>query len=455
MPPSSTKDRPDRRRSVALLALAVLACGMLVASPPPSASPEGVVLVVAATAAGLLLLREERLGRGPTLRMVVVAVALAGAVAVSFPPRGSNDVWSYVMYGRTAAVHHASPYTHVPADYPRDPFLARTGQRWRHTPSVYGPVFVAYSSVGAWLAGGSAVLARLFHQLLALAALATAMYLVWGRTRSPAGLALLGLAPAVMVATVNGGHNDLLVGVLILAGVLAALSERPALAGAVIGVAAGIKITAGLAALGLAIWYVRRRSWHAAIRSVVATVGVVGLLYLAAGPSAVTALGANRNLMSRASAWQLPRHLLGLDTHRQVLLGWDRAEVVGTVATVATVFAVLVGVALSWRRSSRSGPEDGVAVATAGYQVGGAYVLPWYAAWALPTAMLRPHSRMTQLLAIHAGFLAAAYSLPRGLPPLAWLPDERFLVEYAVPLLALAAFVAVGSVPRRRVAVRG
>lgn len=449
MPPLATKESPDRRRSAGFLALAAAASGFLVVSPPPSRSPTGFILIATATISLLLLLREERRGRGPTLRMVIAAVALLGVLAVAYPPRGSNDLWTYVMYGRTVAVHHASPYTHVPADYPHDPFLARAGKRWRHTPAVYGPVFAAYTAFGAWIAGNNALLARLFHQVLALGALAAVLYLVWGRTRSPAGLALLGLHPAIMVSTVNGGHNDLLVGLLILVGVLVALSERPALAGAVLGVAACVKITAGLAAVGLAIWYVRQRGWRVAWRFSRWMAGIVVLLYLPVGWAVVKDMGANRNLMSRASVWQLPRHLFGLDHGQHVFLGLHRAEVIGTMASVATGFAVLIGVVLAWR-VTRDDADRSALLATASYEVGAAYTLPWYSAWALPLTALRPHSKLTQLLAVHAGFLAAAYALPRGLPALPWLPDERVLIEYVVPLAILAAFVAGGWLRRGR-----
>jgi len=434
---------------VALLALAIGACGVLIVSPRPSRSPTGFVLIVLATAAGLLVLREERRGRGPTLRMVVVAVALLGLVAVVYPPRGSNDAWTYVMYGRTVAVHHASPYTHVPADFPKDPFLYRTGPRWRHTPAVYGPVFAAYAAIGAWMAGNSFLLARLFHQVLALAALAAVLAVVWRRTRSPAALALIGLHPAIMVSTVNGGHNDLFVGLLILVGVVLALSERPALAGAILGVAACVKITAGLAAVGLAIWYLRERGWTMAWRFSRWTAAVVVLLYLPVGWVAVTAMGTNKNLMSRASAWQLPRHLLGLDHGQHVAMGLNRSDVIGVLASVATACAVLIGIVLAWRLA-RHGAQEAALLPTASYQVGAAYTLPWYSAWALPLAALRPHSLLTQLLAIHAGFLAAAYSLPRGLPALPWFPDERVMIEYVLPLAILAAFVLGAWLRARR-----
>lgn len=58
------------------------------------------------------------------VQVVVGAIAVVIAVAVVTPPKTSNDLWSYTMYGRMFVQHGVSPYTHVPRDFPGDPFLA-------------------------------------------------------------------------------------------------------------------------------------------------------------------------------------------------------------------------------------------------------------------------------------------------------------------------------------------
>ena len=100
-------------------------------------------------------------------RVALLAVGFVIAIAVVTPSRSSNDLWSYTMYGRTVTVHHANPYLQVPADYPSDPFLTRVSPRWRHTGSVYGPLFVGVASVGTLVASDSALASRLYFQVLA------------------------------------------------------------------------------------------------------------------------------------------------------------------------------------------------------------------------------------------------------------------------------------------------
>src|SRR5260221_843738 len=68
--------------------------------------------------------------------------------ALAMPARSSKDIYAYIMYGRIVAAHHASPYVHVPAEYPNDPALQRVQDSFKNTKSVYGPVFTGVSAAG-------------------------------------------------------------------------------------------------------------------------------------------------------------------------------------------------------------------------------------------------------------------------------------------------------------------
>src|SRR5262249_28915388 len=159
-------------------------------------------------------------------------------------------LWSYAMYGRTVSVHHASPYEHDPADYADDPFLQHVSPIWRHRSSVFGPLWVSDAAIGTAIAGDSALLVRLWFQLTAAAAAAAALVLVWRGTRSPAALVWLGLHPVFGAIAVNGGHNDVVIGLAVLVAVLLFARRRPLVAGAVVGLAALVKLTALLALVG-------------------------------------------------------------------------------------------------------------------------------------------------------------------------------------------------------------
>lgn len=423
-----------------LLAVAGAAPIALILSEGSLAPVVSVALVVAGCAACLGLVRAERMRKGPSVRAVGAVIGLVLVIAVATPPEDSQDLWSYVMYGRMIAVHQASPWEHVPADFPHDPFVRRVARGWRHTPSVYGPVFTTYAAAGAELAGDSAVRSRLFFQLSAAAALLGALVLLWRHTRSPAAVALLGLHPAIADYTVNGGHNDLTVGMLLLVAVLLVRRRRVIAAGLVVGAAILVKVTAGLALGGLLLWFLRRRDWRDALHFGAPAVLITGVGYVLAGGAAISVLGLNSGVISRASPWQLAGRELGLEAGGGVL-GLHRADALGLFTATASLAVLALAGVLAWRAGRSADPAPSAAVATATYPFGAMYALPWYSAWALPTLLLHPRARLTALAAVQGAFLAAAYEIPHGLPRVAFLPGDRPLVEYWIPLALLAAFV--------------
>jgi hypothetical protein len=92
-----------------------------------------VVLIAVACGAYLVLVMGKR-PSGLSIRLVSVAIAVQTVVALVRPPSATEDLWWYAIYGRILAVYHASPYTHVAAQYPHNPLLALVGRTWRHTP---------------------------------------------------------------------------------------------------------------------------------------------------------------------------------------------------------------------------------------------------------------------------------------------------------------------------------
>src|SRR5579859_990882 len=71
--------------------------------------------------------------------------AVMGLTLALLPSLPSDDVFSYILYGRISALHHANPLIATPSDFPRDPFLSLV--YWQTTRSVYGPVWLGLSDV--------------------------------------------------------------------------------------------------------------------------------------------------------------------------------------------------------------------------------------------------------------------------------------------------------------------
>src|SRR5512135_1544969 len=195
----------------ALLATSVVGTAAIVAGGRGLHPVLFVVLVAGTFGAYAALV--AALSRAPKLgvRLLAGAALILMVFVVAMPARSSKDVWAYVMYGRIVAVHHASPYTHVPADYPSDPALQRVQVAFRDTGSVYGPAFTAVSAAGMAGCGSSPICGRVFFQTLEALAVLAAAWIVLHATGSRAAAACVAFNPVLIASVVNGAHNDGLV----------------------------------------------------------------------------------------------------------------------------------------------------------------------------------------------------------------------------------------------------
>ena len=429
------------RGALAVAALAMV--GVLLRGPRGDVGPNLVLLGLAFAALAVLVAAERRrpsLTRGLVLATSSVLLVLA----VAAPPAQSADVWSYAMYGRMVSEYRASPYRHTPAEYQADPIGRRVSRFWLGSRSVYGPLFTGVSAVGMAAAGRSATLARLFFQGLAAVAVAVSLVLVDRRTRDPVALALLGANPVVVVSVVNGAHNDALVGLALLGGVLLVAARRPAWAGAVLAAGALVKVAALLPAAAVATWVWWRVGRRPAI-VLVATAAAVGVAGLVAGgaPDVLAALGDAQSRLTGGSVW-----------------AWARRRLVGSAASPDTVDAATR--ALSWAATAaaagltfllaaRRPRSEGLVVVAGGavvaYLLLGTYVVAWYLAWGLPVLVLAWRWRVAWLAVAHAALLQLATARPpvQGAdgrsPAIHRLQSE--LYEVAAPVLAATATVVV------------
>ncbi len=370
-----------------------------------------VIAVTVSTLALVTLLNRERDGH----TLPIGAVALAGGVvllaAIVAGPHDSNDLWSYAMYGRILSVHHASPWVFAPAHFPHDPFLLRVATGWRHTTSIYGPAFEVLAA-GITKLGGDAVTAvrMLFTSTFALAT-AAAGTIVFRRTRSSTATALVILHPAIVIAGIAGGHNDILVGLGLLGAVVFVQDDRPVAAGICAALATLVKLTGGIGILALGCWALahRGRRWSAVFACT--SLGLVALAYLPLGTTGFSAFAHNRASLSRASAWEFPRLLTGLDhRHSAINFGLPQSD---TQLLIILGTVVMVGVAV-WtavRLRRRADPSIPVAAALGSYLVFAPYVLPWYPAWVIPTLALTPRAPIARLLALQGAALVIVYEL--------------------------------------------
>jgi alpha-1,6-mannosyltransferase len=337
------------------------------------------------------------------LRWIAVAVLVLHVAFLLAPPMLSTDVFNYVDVARLGGLYHVDPYVHTPAFRRHDAVYAFV--RWRHAVTDYGPLF----TLGVRPLGHLTVAQALwvFKAVAALAGLGCTALVGWiaqqrgGSTKR--AVAAFGLNPVLVVWTVGGAHNDLLMLLAMLAGVALVLAERPVAGGAALLAAAAIKLSAGLA---IPFLIVRRAP---------------GRLRLLAG------LAAAAVVVVGVSVVAFPDHALGMfaELRRQETLV-DIASVplglayaVGLPRVVPREMQVLHAALAIWTAGwlvyvARGGD----ALAAAGWAllgviVASSWLLPWYLVW--PLAFAAASSRWRLLLATCA--VGASYAI--GHAPLA------------------------------------
>ena len=338
-----------------------------------------------------------------TVRWIVLAIVALHLVFLLGPPLLSSDVFSYVAYARLGAVHHLDPYVSTPAAVPHDAVYRFV--HWRHTRSVYGPLFTLASYPLGHLAPADALAVL---KLAAASASLGCVALVWriaerlGRPRRPA-IAIFGLNPVLLVWTVGGAHNDLLMLVALLGAFALVLGAREAAGGAMLVAAVAIKASAGLAIPFLVLR--GRARWRVVAGLAAGALLVAAVAAVAFPDHALGLLGVLRDEQRLVSKDSVPHDVarwLGLS-------GLPSALRAGFTALFGLV---LVGALLrAWR--------GGDAVVACGWAfvalvVSSTWLLGWYTVWPLPFAAVAGDRRrwlLVATLAVQVYFVATRFHL--------------------------------------------
>ncbi|HEV2308904.1 MAG TPA: glycosyltransferase 87 family protein [Acidimicrobiia bacterium] len=434
-----------RRWRYALLAITTASSAAIIGLYRHSPVTVAVVLVATAGCASLAVLERRSPRLGP--KAVVAAIALVFAVALSLAPKTSNDLWSYTMYGRIVSVYGHSPYTHLPYEFRTDPFYKRISPIWQHRGSVYGPVFVGYATVGTFLAGNSVLADRLFFQLSAALAAAAALWVLWRRTRSVSALIWLGMCPLMGPIIVNGGHNDIAIGLaILLAAILAGEQDRGWLAGILIGLASLIKFTSFLALIGLVIWAWRRGKRRLAATTVGGAALTVFLVYLPFLGGATKVLSGADKTLTYASPWNwLGAILIGHDAGRNVPHPLHITPTLYGIFYTSVVGVIVLTLVVGWYVSRGRRLQASMGATTAAYTVGAEYSFPWYAFWALPVLADRDPTPLAWAVWAQAIVMLAALKLPTH--PSTSIVDTIMggIIQYAAPVVVLVFFIVAGT----------
>ncbi len=402
------------------------------------------VLALGGVVAGLLAARWG--ARGP-LRLIFVAAAVAVVALTVLPPVGSTDALDYAAYGRILLVGH-NPYQVTPI-YLRltEPFFGQSSPgRWQYAESLYGPAATFEQYLAARLGGDSmarVVLWLKFWNAFGFAAVAVVLDRVL-RSRPAARLRahlLWTINPLLLWDLMASGHVDVLAAA---AGVIGLLivgrqpadgrSWRPRVsralaAGALIGLAADIKIDYLI--FGLALAWALRRSLPALAAAGCGAFVVLVPTYAWLGKPAFQALFNRGDETTLDSPWRSAD-----------LTHWKYQLVVAVL-----LFAMLAALLL-WRLPAgdpvRPAIRPAVALSLA-FLLVWPYQLPWYDAMIIGVLVLYPATWIDWLVLarLTAATIANIPGDPDGVPSPHLYQFDIELVHGLAPVVLLAVSAAV------------
>jgi hypothetical protein len=183
-----------------------------------------------------------------TSREAFALALLAGAML----PLLSSDLFSVLAYAELLSKPTLEPFTLPPPGLGGSSFMPFLGPRWREAPCVYGPLQLFFWWPAAALAARLPA-ALAVAKLLEVAAAAGTLALVRRECSRPEGpgpaaFAAVALSPVLWIEGAGQAHNDVVVGLLFAAWLVAARRSQVLVACALLGAAVASKLTAALPA---------------------------------------------------------------------------------------------------------------------------------------------------------------------------------------------------------------
>jgi hypothetical protein len=323
-------------------------------------------------------------GRRLPGRWVVATVVAAHVIVLLAPPLLLTDVYNYVSYAKVGVVHHLNPYVHPPSAAPHNGIYPYA--TWHHQATPYGPLFTLATYPLAKLGLGAGVwILKLGTVLASLGCVGLLAACARHLGRSPAVCALaLGLNPLVIVYGVGGVHNDLLMMVVLLAGLLWLVQGRPAVGGAVTVAAIAVKLSAAPMALFVLLNGRPRRL--VAVGAVGAAAVLLALFVIVFGTHA-PGLTDQANTITNFSVPDDLAALLGVRATARCA-GHFYPCLNSTISLITTVAFAAAMLALAWRVYRGADPLTCAGWAAVALILTLPSVMPWYVLWILPFAAL-------------------------------------------------------------------
>lgn len=395
---------------------------------------------------------------GMRMRWSTQAVVLTAWVLplLLTPPLFSRDVYAYLAQGRLLG-EGLDPYSGGVSQL-EGWFIEGVDPMWGETPSPYGPLFLMVARGVSAFVGDQVFFAALIFRAMAVAGVATMLFLVPRLARfhgidEGKAVWLTVLNPLVVMHFVAGGHNDAIMVALILAAFDFAARRSLAWAAVMVALATSVKPIALLVLPFIGImrsphnWTAKQRFLDWVYVSLIA-----GAVFLATAVVAGVGFGWISALGTPGSVktWLSPMTGIGMSVG--FVVQWlnvaQTDEVpVAIFRTIGLIVSLILVTFLALRPQGRSAARN-AALALFAVVILGPVVQPWYLLWFIPLFVVTGLSRR-QLRAL---ILVTAALSVHGMVDGSATSDA--LLELSSGISILVAFGVVAAIliasPRER-----
>ncbi len=139
------------------------------------------------------------------LKMLIIVTS--AILFFSYPAMLSYDIFNYIASAKVLFFYHENPYIMMPIDFTGDPLLLFTHAA--NKLALYGPIWVAFTKVPYSLGLGNFIFTLFEFKLFVLAFYIGTVMLIWKITKNLFFTSLFSLNPLIIIETLVGGHNDI------------------------------------------------------------------------------------------------------------------------------------------------------------------------------------------------------------------------------------------------------
>lgn len=152
----------------------------------------------------LRLLQKKQLGLKEVKILIGVTI---GILFFSYPTLLSYDIFNYIATAKVLFFYNENPYIVMPIEFLGEPMLAFT--RAANKVALYGPAWILFTGIPYFLGFGNFLLTLFDFKLFAALFYIATIYLIFRMTNNVLSVVLFGLNPLIVIETLIGGHNDI------------------------------------------------------------------------------------------------------------------------------------------------------------------------------------------------------------------------------------------------------